>query len=197
MSFLSAVVTLLLVMDPLGNVPMFLTALRGTKPERRVKVIIRESLIALGIILVFLFLGKGMLNVIHVTSEALTVAGGVILLLIAIRMIFPTEEKNLHENTVGEPLIVPLAVPYVAGPSLLATLILFVSSSPTSMLPFWLGATVTAWLLSTLTLVSAGWLQRFVGERALTALERLMGMILVIISTQMVLSGIAAFFHMA
>lgn len=197
MSFLSAVFTLLLVMDPLGNVPLFLTALRGTKPERRVHVVIREHLIALVIILGFLFLGKGMLDLLHVTSEALTVAGGLILGLIAIRMIFPTAEKSLHETTVGEPLIVPLAVPYVAGPSLLATLILFVSSSPTSEWPFWLGAVSVAWAVSCLTLMSAGWLQRFVGERALTALERLMGMILIIVATQMLLSGVAAFFHLA
>lgn len=194
MSFVSAVLTFLLVMDPLGNVPLFLTALRTTKPERRVRVIIREQLIALAIMVAFLFAGRGLLEVLHVSKEALTVAGGVILLLIAIRMIFPTSEKNLNEAVLGEPLIVPLAVPYTAGPSLLATEILFMANEPHRW-SFWLTALLVAWAGSAMILISSGWLQRYLGERALTALERLMGMILVIISVQMMLTGLAQFFR--
>lgn len=193
MNLVSAVVTFLLVMDPLGNIPLFITALRTVKHERRIFVIVREQLIALAIMIAFLFAGRGLLGVLHVTSDALNVAGGLILLLIAIRMIFPTQEHNLTEAVLGEPLIVPLAVPYTAGPSLLATEILFVSREP-DRLPFWLLAVAVAWLVSAAILVCSGWLQRFVGERALTALERLMGMILVIVSTQMMMSGIHAFF---
>lgn len=193
MNLISAVVTLLLVMDPLGNVPLFITALRTVKHDRRMFVVIREQFIALFIMVVFLFAGRGLLQVLNVTPDALNVAGGLILLLIAVRMIFPTEDKNLNEPVLVEPLIVPLAVPYTAGPSLLATEILFVSREP-NRLGFWLLALGIAWLISAAILTSAGWLQKFLGERAMTAIERLMGMILVIVSTQMMLSGIHDFF---
>lgn len=180
-------------MDPLGNVPLFLAALRHTAAERRVKVILRELLIALGIMLFFLVSGRAMLSVLHVSQEALTVAGGVILLLIAIRMIFPSEEANLQEAVHGEPFIVPLAVPYIAGPSLLATEILVVSSGRPGQWPLWLAALLAAWALSAVVLLASGWLQRYLGERALTAIERLMGMVLVMIGVQMLMDGIGEY----
>ncbi len=181
-------------MDPLGNIPLFITALRTVKPERRVKVVLREHAIALVVILLFLVIGRELLNLLHVTSDALAVGGGIVLLLIAIRMIFPTQEKSLHEAVLGEPLIVPLAIPYVAGPSLLATEILLVSTAPAGKLPYFALAVFLAWMVSVIILSSAGWLQQHFGERALTALERLMGMILVIISAQMLLTGLKQFF---
>lgn len=191
---MSAALTFLLVMDPLGNVPLFLAALRHTAPERRVRVILRELLIALVVMLVFLALGRYLLEVLHVSHEALMVSGGVILLLIAVRMVFPTDGRNLHEPVSGEPFFVPLAVPYLAGPSLLATEILVVSSAPASHWPWWLLALLLAWLVSAAVLLSAGWLQRFVGDRALVATERLMGMVLIMIAMQMLLDGLKAFF---
>lgn len=193
MTWISAALVFLLVMDPLGNVPMFLTALRAVAPERRVKVIWRELLIALGIQVLFLFAGRAMLGAVGVSQEALRVSGGVILLLIAVRMIFPSNEANLRENFAGEPFIVPLAVPYVAGPSLLASEILIVSSNPPEMIWWWLLALVLAWSCSAVVLLAAGWLQRFLGEKALMAVERLMGMVLVMISVEMLLTGIKQF----
>lgn len=190
MTWISAAVTFLLVMDPLGNVPLFLAALRHTAPERRVRVVWRELLIALAIMLAMLVLGRPLLSVLHVSQEALTVAGGVVLLLIAVRMVFPTAETNMHEPVHGEPFIVPLAVPYIAGPSLLAVEILVVSSNPPGMIWWWLLALVVAWAITAVVLLSAGWLQRFVGDRALTAVERLMGMVLVMVSVQMLMDGI-------
>ena len=118
---ISAAFTFILVMDPLGNVPLFLASLKNTAPERRQWVILRECLIALAVMISFLFAGRGLLNLLHVDDAALKAAGGVILLLISIRMVFPTPERNLTEPvTHDEPFIVPLAVPYMAGPSLLA-----------------------------------------------------------------------------
>src|SRR4051794_19596859 len=114
MTFTSAAVVLFLVLDPLGNVPFFLSALRHVAPERQTKVICRELVIALGVMVAFLFLGQYILNVLHVTQPALTSAGGVVLFLIAIRMVFPSDETPLEENVTSEPLIVPLAIPYVA-----------------------------------------------------------------------------------
>ncbi|MCT1458413.1 hypothetical protein M3G03_02450 [Aestuariimicrobium sp. p3-SID1156] len=190
MTFTSAALTFLLVMDPLGNVPLFLAALRHTAPERRIKVVLRELLIALVLMLVFLGLGRSMLSVLHVSEEALTVSGGVILLLIAVRMIFPSEDANLQEVVHGEPFIVPLAVPYIAGPSLLATEILVVSSGRPGQWPLWLAALLVAWALSAVVLLASGWLQRYLGDKALTAIERLMGMVLVMIGVQMLMDGI-------
>lgn len=191
---LTAGMTFLLIMDPLGNVPLFLTSLRKTSPERRQWVILRECLIALLVMVVFVFAGKGLLTVLHIDEAALKAAGGVILMLIAIRMVFPTPEKSLNEPvTHEEPFIVPLAVPYVAGPSLLAMIVVFVSQDPDNV-PWYLGGLVISWLVTTVTLYFSGFLQRVVGTRALVAVERLMGMILVLLSVQMMFEGTKAFF---
>ena len=191
---ISAAFTFILVMDPLGNVPLFLASLKNTAPERRQWVILRECLIALAVMVAFLFLGRGMLTVLHIDDAALQAAGGVILLLISIRMIFPTAQSNLAEPmTHDEPFIVPLAVPYMAGPSLLAVIVVFVSQSPES-LPWYLGGLVASWAISTVVLYFSGFLQRVVGTRALVAVERLMGMILVLLAVQMMFEGTKAFF---
>ena len=191
---ISAAFTFILVMDPLGNVPLFLASLKNTAPERRQWVILRECLIALAVMISFLFAGRGLLNLLHVDDAALKAAGGVILLLISIRMVFPTPERNLTEPvTHDEPFIVPLAVPYMAGPSLLAVIVVFVSQSPES-LPWYLGGLVASWAISTVVLYFSGFLQRVVGERALVAVERLMGMILVLLAVQMMFDGTKAFF---
>lgn len=193
MELLSAVIVFILVMDPFGNVPLFLTALRTTPPERRQWVILRECLIALVIMVMFLFGGGGLLDLLSIEPSALEAAGGVILLLIAIRMVFPTPHNNLQEATLGEPFIVPLAVPYLAGPSLLAILVVLMSRSPQDW-PVFLGALVISWVMSTVVLYLSGFLHRVVGERTLVAIERLMGMILVILSVQMMFSGAKEFF---
>lgn len=191
---LTAAMTFLLIMDPLGNVPLFLTSLRKTAPERRQWVILRECLIALAVMIVFVFAGRGLLAVLHIDESALRAAGGVILLLIAIRMVFPTSEKSLKEPTThDEPFIVPLAVPYVAGPSLLAMIIVFVSQDPHN-LPWYIGGLLISWIITTVVLYFSGFLQRVVGTRVLVALERLMGMILVLMAVQMMFDGTKAFF---
>jgi multiple antibiotic resistance protein len=189
MTVLSAAVLLFFVMDPLGNVPLFLTALRRVAPSRHRKVIVRELLIALALLVLFLFVGRGMLGLLRVSAEALTVAGGVILLLIALRMIFPTSEYNLREDVDDEPFIVPLAVPYTAGPSALATVLLLTSREPARW-PEWLLAIGIAWLGTSIVLYFAGGMSRFLGQRGLVALERLMGMLLVTVAMEMLLSGL-------
>ncbi|GAA4900761.1 MarC family protein [Tessaracoccus lubricantis] len=191
---LAAALTFFLVMDPLGNVPLFLTALRNTPEERRQWVILRELLIALGIMVAFLFAGRGLLQLLSIDNGALVAAGGVILLLIAIRMVFPTPERNLREpHTDDEPFIVPLAVPYVAGPSLLAVEVVLVSQNPDQW-PAYLGALILSWLVTAAILYMSGFLRRVVGDKTLIAIERLMGMILVILAVQMMFQGIADFF---
>ncbi|MCG6567393.1 MarC family protein [Tessaracoccus sp. ZS01] len=191
---LSAALTFFLVMDPLGNVPLFLTALRNTPEERRQWVILRELLIALAVMVAFLFAGRSLLDLLNIGNAALETAGGVILLLIAIRMVFPTAERNLREpHTDDEPFIVPLAVPYVAGPSLLAVEVVLISQNPADW-PIFLGALILAWSVTAGILYLSGFLRRVVGDKTLIAIERLMGMILVILAVQMMLGGIKAFF---
>jgi multiple antibiotic resistance protein len=192
MTLLSAAVVLFFVMDPLGNVPLFLSALRHVDPARYRIVIVRELLIALVILIGFLFVGRYLLDLLRVSPAALTTGGGIILLLIAIRMIFPTSERSLREEVEGEPLVVPLAVPYTAGPSMLATELLFMSGEPDRW-PVWLGAVVLAWLASAIILYFAANLRRLLGERGLTALERLMGMLLVVLAVEMIMQGIARY----
>ncbi|HZK04991.1 MAG TPA: MarC family protein [Actinomycetaceae bacterium] len=193
MSLLSAALVFFLIMDPFGNVPLFLAALRTTPKERRQWVILRECLIAFGIMVAFLFGGAPLVDLLHIDASALEAAGGVILLLIAIRMVFPTPERNLKEATLGEPFIVPLAVPYIAGPSLLAMVVVLVSQDSEAW-PVYLGALAIAWAVTTLILFMSGFLLRVVGERTLVAVERLMGMLLVILAIQMMLNGTKEFF---
>lgn len=191
---LSAALMFFLVMDPLGNVPLFLTALRNTPEERRQWVILRELLIALVVMVAFLFAGQGLMHLLSIENSALEAAGGVILLLIAIRMVFPTPERNLREpHTDDEPFIVPLAVPYVAGPSLLAIEVVLISQNPDQW-PVYLGALVLSWLATAVILYMSGFLRRVVGDKTLIAMERLMGMILVIIAIQMMFDGAKQFF---
>jgi MarC family membrane protein len=194
MSLLSAAVLLFFVMDPLGNVPLFLSALRQVDPSRYRIVIVRELLIALVILIVFLFAGRYVLDLLHVSPAALTAGGGVILLLIALRMIFPSSERSLREDVEGEPFVVPLAVPYTAGPSMLATELLFMSREPERW-PVWLGAVILAWLASAVILYFAGNLRKLLGDRGLTAVERLMGMLLVVVAVEMLMRGAAEYLH--
>lgn len=190
MTLTSAAFVLFLVLDPLGNVPFFLAALRTVDPARQTRVIFRELVIALGVMIVFLFLGQYILNALLITQPALTVAGGVVLFLIAIRMIFPSPSYSLLEAVSAEPFIVPLAIPYVAGPSVLATELLFMSREP-GRWPTWLAALLIAWAAAGIILIFAPAVRRLLGERVLVALERLMGMVLIVIAIQMVMTGVS------
>jgi multiple antibiotic resistance protein len=192
MSLPSAAILFFFVMDPLGNVPLFLSALRGVDPERYRIIIVRELLIALAIMTGFLFTGPHILEVLHVSSAALTTAGGLVLMLIAIRMIFPTPEHPWRDDFAGEPFVVPLAVPYTAGPSVLATELLLISRDPDRW-PVWLGALFLAWLASAIILYLASDLRRLLGERGLTALERLTGMLLVVVAVEMMMQGVGQY----
>jgi multiple antibiotic resistance protein len=191
MTTISAAILLFLVMDPLGNVPLFLSALRSVPAERQRTVVVRELLIALAILIVFLFAGRHLLGALHISEPALTIAGGIVLFLIALRMVFPSAEHSLHEQSDAEPFIVPLAIPYVAGPSSMATVLLLMSREP-SRWPAWLLALTLAWLASAVILILGSRLRNVLGAKGLTAMERLMGMVLVALSVEMVLQGVRA-----
>jgi len=189
MTLVSAAILLFLVMDPLGNILLFVAALKGVPPARRARVVARELLIAYAVMVVFLFTGEHLLKALSISGPALTIAGGLVLFLIALRMVFPSADNSLAEHVEGEPFLVPLAIPYVAGPSALATLLLLMSREPQRW-PEWLLALTCAWALSAVILVLGGKLSKFLGPRGLLALERLMGLLLVAVAVQMSLEGL-------
>lgn len=189
---LSAALLLFLVIDPLGNIPMFMTTLKKVEPLRQRKVVVRELIIALFVLVGFLFLGQYLLQLLHLSETALTTAGGIILLIIAIKMIFPSHNSSLQQEVEGEPFIVPLAIPYVAGPSAMATALLMMSREPERWMD-WLFAVLIAWFASAIIIYFSSYFARFLGEKGLIAIERLMGMLLITVAVQMLLTGIAEF----
>lgn len=191
-TFTSAVVILLLVVDPVGNVPLFVSLLRNLEQRRRVLVIVREWAIALATLLVFALAGKSILGLFGISDSSLTIAGGVILFLIALRMIFRRPEGVFGDMIDGEPLIVPLAIPAIAGPTAIATVMLLVSRAPQRLLE-WFAAIVLAMLVTLALLLTAERISKLVGERGLLAFERLMGLILTAIAVEMLLRGIETF----
>ena len=190
MELLTAALTLPLIMDPLGNIPVFMSVLHQLDPQRRHRVLIRELLISLAVLLVFLFLGQHLLQVLNLPQEALSIGGGIVLFLIALRMIFPQEGGIMGDLPEGEPLIVPLAVPLLAGPSTMATLLLLVRSEPGRLVD-WLIALTVAWAITAAILLASTFIYRLLRQRGLIAMERLTGMLLVAVAVQMLLSGVA------
>lgn len=190
-TFASATILLILITDPIGNIPIFANALKYVAPERRARVILREVLIAFVLLLTFMFVGESFLRVMNLSALSLQIGGGVILFLIALRMIFPPPKSDAPE-TLTEPLIVPLAIPAIAGPSALATVLLLVSQAPEKRLE-WIAALCVTMSVSAVVLVLAERIQRVAGDRFVVALERLMGLVLVAVSIEMMLRGIKTF----
>lgn len=196
MTVFSAALLLFLVMDPFGNVPVFVSVLRPVERDRRRWVIARELLIALGFLIVFLFGGEYLLDAIDISESSVTVAGGIILFLIALQMVFPSPGGVFGEDVEDAseaPLLVPLAVPLIAGPSALASVLFIMSKDPTRWLE-WLAALLIAWGVTGAVLLLAPNLSRLLGRRGLVATERLMGMVLTAIASKMVLGGVAEFY---
>ncbi len=190
-TFLSATILLLLITDPVGNIPVFANALKHVPPERRPKVILREILIAFGLLLTFMFVGEGFLRVMNLSELSLQIGGGVILFLIALRMVFPSQSVEI-DDVMTEPLIVPLAIPAIAGPSALATVLLLVSQQPDKRME-WIGALCVTMIISAVVLVSAERILRVIGNRLVVAVERLMGLVLVSVAIEMMLRGAKTF----
>ena len=189
---MSAVVTLFLVMDPLGNIPLFLSVLKTVPEARRRRVVLREVALAYVVLVLFLFAGNALLRFLGLEQEAVSIAGGIVLFLIALRMIFPADTHAQADLPEGEPFLVPLAIPLVAGPSALATLLLIQQTAGFTT-PWLLLALTIAWGISALILLSSTFMYRVLGARGLIALERLMGMLLVMVAVQMLINGVEAF----
>ena len=193
--FWTLLMILLLVMDPLGNIPLFLSLLQNVPAARRRTVILRECAIAFALLLFFVFFGRYILDLLGLSSSSLNIAGGVILFLIALRLVFKHPEGVFGpEPQDAEPFIVPLAIPSIAGPSAIATVILLVSRAP-ERLADWIAALAIASAVTLALLLAAERITRLLGSRGLAALERLMGLILTAIAVEMLLKGIESFVH--
>jgi len=192
-SFVSAFILLLLVLDPLGSLPVFIPIMRDVPPPRRTWVALREVGIAFGVLAAFMFLGEGFLHVMRLSERSLEVAGGVILLIIAIRMIFSAEGGVYGVAEGREPFIFPLAVPLLAGPSAMATVLLLASRQPDRM-GSWVAALAGAMLVSGAVLLLCERIRRLIGDSMVAAIEKLMGLVLTAIAVEMVLAGLKRYF---
>lgn len=191
--FVSALVLLLLVLDPLGSLPIVIAIMRDVAPARRRWVAIREVGIAFLVLVGFMIFGAGFLRLMHLSERSLEVAGGVILLIIAIRMIFSSGPAVYGAPQGREPLIFPLAVPLLAGPSAMATVLLLASRQPGQLIE-WLGALSVAMLISGAVLLLAGRIRRLLGDSVISAIEKLMGLVLTAIAVEMILAGLKRYF---
>ena len=189
---ISAFVLLFLVLDPLGNLPVVASLLKQVDSTRRARVVARECLIAYLIMLAFMFGGRQFLDVMHLSEISLSIAGGVILFMIAINMVFKKADGVFGESLDHEPFIVPLAIPLIAGPSALATVMLMVSREP-AKLGVWVAAMTAAVAVSATLLILGEKIEKLLGQRAMEAIERLMGLILTAIAVEMLLGGIKQF----
>lgn len=194
MDIVSTAILLFMIMDPLGNMPIFLSVLNTVPEERRRKVLVREMIISLIVMLIFLFIGGHVMSLMGLRQESVAIGGGLVLMLIALKMVFPTKEGVLGHQPEGEPFIVPLAIPLIAGPSILAALMVMTHQFPGH--PFqWLAAIFLAWGATAAIMLFSDRLLKILGKRGIIAMERLMGMILVILSVQLLLDGIVDFIN--
>ena len=198
MKTLSAAILLFLVMDPIGNLPLFFSLHKDVPPKRRYRVMGRELLIALGVMLAFLMGGQHIINLLQIKTDSISIAGGIVLFLIGIRMVFPPAGGGgvFGHSSEREPFIVPLAIPGVAGPSALSALLLLTQTQPVRTSD-WAMALCAAWAATAMILFCSTFLLRWLGESVINALERVMGMLLIALAVQMFLKGLAAYLHLS
>lgn len=185
--FISKTIILFFLMDPLGNIPLFINSLQHLDRKKQQKIILREFLVALLILLFFMFAGKSFLGLLQLSTLSMQIAGAIILFLIALKMIFPIREDE--EQIQEEPFIVPLAIPAVAGPSAIAGVMIMYQQSPNEPLLVF-SALFCAILASLIILLLAPQIQKFLGKKLVLAIERLMGLILITMAVEMFLKAL-------
>lgn len=193
MTLFSMALALFLLMDSVGNVPIYISILKELDPKRQRFIIFRELIIALFIIIAFYFLGDYLLNLLHISQEAVLISGGIILFIIGVKLVFPTGKNSFESPGGGEPFLVPLAVPLVSGPAVLAAVILYSHQD----IPIWtaIGAIFLAWLATTIILLASTKLQKLLGDKGIAACEKFTGLLLIMLAVQMTLNGIAPVFN--
>jgi multiple antibiotic resistance protein len=178
-------------MDSFGNVPIFLAILQDIPHYRKYKILARELIIALVAMVLFNYMGSFLLKALQINTYSVHISGGIILFLISLKMIFPPSKSPSSPDAKididKEPFIVPLAIPLIAGPAVLAAIILYSEKRATESLL----AIICAWSATAVILLAAPFLDKLLGKKGLTACERLMGLILTMLSVQMLLSGLS------
>ena len=193
MGLFSMIFALFLLMDAPGNIPLYISILKHITPTYQRKIILREMLIALFIILLFAFMGESFLRFLHISNYSIYIAGAIILFLMSIKMIFTT--SSLDQSTgkiIPEPFIVPLAIPLIAGPAVLTSVMLYAQQQEMILV---ISSAIIAWVLSLLVLLSSTFISKKIGQKGILAIERLMGLVLVLISVEMFFQGLKIFFH--
>lgn len=187
----STAILIFFILDPFGNVPLLLSILKSVDKRKHSKIIIREMLIGLLILVIFLFFGEQFLSLFHLETQAITIAGGIIFFVISLKMIFPNPGGGdlFATSKDDEPLVVPIAVPMIAGPAALATLLVLAKTNADHSGALFISL-LLAWALCAIVLLFSPYLYQILKEKGLTALERLMGMLLLIMSVQMFIDGI-------
>jgi len=185
--------SLFLLMDPIGNIPFYISFLKGVEPKRQRKIIIRELIIALVIIVLFYFIGDALMSFLGIREDTIQIAGGIILFLLCLKMVFPPahDSNDNLPHTAAEPFIVPLAIPLVAGPGVLAAVMIYAKQEANKWVM--VGAILIAWVASLVILIASSWLKNILGWRGILAMERLMGLVLTLIAIEMFLNGVSAF----
>jgi len=192
-TFLSATILLIVITDPLGNIPLFILNMRRVRKERRIRIIVRECAVAFVVLLLFMLFGRQMLSLLRLSEETLKIAGGVILFLIAINMIFPGSGVRVgHDGIADEPFIVPIAIPLISGPSAMVTAMLIAGSNPHRMLE-WIAALAITIAVTFVAFFASDKIKKVLGDQALSAIEKLMGLVLTAMSIEMLLGGVASY----
>ena len=190
----SYIVTLILVMDPFGNIPLFITALKRVPQERRTKVLLRELFIALFIMMIFLFGGAKMLSWLGIAKYSLGISGGIVLFIMSIKLVFNSvidEQAQINQRD-EEPFLVPLAIPLIAGPASLSMLMILSAGDPEKVWSLFT-AVIIASVLNGIVLLLSFPISNILGRRGIIALERLTGLVMVLISVNMMMGGISEF----
>ncbi|WP_367670612.1 YhgN family NAAT transporter [Sodalis-like secondary symbiont of Drepanosiphum platanoidis] len=191
---ISDIIFLLLIIDPLGNLPIFINILKNINYKRRFFIIIREMIFSLFIMFIFLFFGEKILFFLNLKNYVVSISGGIILFLIALKMIFlENKDKSIIKKN-NEPFLVPIAIPLISGPSILSSLIIF-SHNYSNNIKYVIFILFISWLIALIILLISNYLIKFLGKQGMIAIERIMGLILIMISIQMILNGIKSYLN--
>jgi MarC family membrane protein len=192
-TFISATILLIVITDPLGNIPLFISNMQKVKKERRLKVILRECGVAFVVLVFFMLFGRQMLALLRISEETLKIAGGIILFLIAVNMIFPGTGVSVGNDQIGdEPFIVPIAIPLISGPSAMVTSMLIAGSNPSRMLE-WIAAAAITIAATFVVFLGSDKIRDVLGAQVISAVEKLMGLLLTAMAIEMLLGGVAAY----
>ncbi len=192
MTLIESALLLFLVVDPFGNLPFVLAVLgNASLPEYR-RAITREMLLAFLILLAFTFAGEQILGYLNIEQSSLVVAGGVILFLISLKMIFKSSAEIFEDRYRGNPLLVPIAVPALAGPSAMTT-VMILRTQQQVPLEILLAALVMVFAVAWIIFLLGRGINAYLGPRGISALEKFMGLLLNLVAVNMMMQGIKGF----